>query len=739
MRTTSESAFSWRLRQGDESLKLQLAAETVEGLGDTFQSDTADLIYQELTRCFAKSDPAGLARWIALLPSTLTGHYLRARFATDRRDTQIGLEAWEAFHAGQSGCDPMLSIPYIKLLSEAGRADQAGQLLRHALGLPLSYTYFTRAERVIKTLAQQDRFQLRTCKIAVLGTSTTSFLIPILQAYCFRDRIKVETYEGLYGALEQEILDPQSGLAKFKPDVVFIVNNWRDLNLSAITPSEEESISNIVSERKDLWTALSNRLGCHVVQFAFDFPPEDAYGYLSRSLAGGRTRMLERVNAKLTEQAPTHVSIFDTPAIQRGRGASGWEDPVLWGNFRQHPCNEALPATADAMMAHVRAAFGLTRKVLVTDLDNTLWKGIIGEDGLHGIKVGPGSPEGEAHQSLQKYLLDLKSLGVLLAVCSKNNHEDALLPFQKHDGMLLKLDDFAAFQANWNDKVTNLREIARKLSLGLDSFVFLDDNPVERAWVRSQLPEVAVVELGAKAYSYVHDLDRCRHFYTLHLSAEDRVRAEQYRGEATRENLRLSSQSFEEFLQQLQLRASVSEVNASNLARVTQLINKTNQFNVTTKRYTEAHVEAIAANPNGWTGAFRLADRMGEYGLIGLIFCVPVSNNHQWEIDTLLMSCRVLGRQLENFMFDRMIEAAQTAGVREIIGVYRPTAKNGLVAGLFNQLGFEKITSTEQETRYRIEVPSEVVCTAVHVRNDNIVVDGSEHSPDSLEPNGRSN
>jgi len=620
----------------------------------------------------------------------------------------------------QIAADPILAIPRIKALSEAGSVDQAVQLLRQTLAAPLSYTFFTRAERLIKSLAKQDRNHLRTCKIAVLGTSTTSFLTPVLQAYCFRDRIGVETYEGLYGSLEQEILDPNSGLAKFKPGLVFIVNNWRDLNLSAITPGEEEAISNIVSERKNLWAALSNRFGCHVVQFAFDLPGEDAYGYLSRSLPGGRIRIMERINTAFVEQAPAHVSIFDTPAIQRARGVSGWADPVLWANFRQHPCNEALPAVADAMLAHVRAVLGLTRKVLVTDLDNTLWKGIIGEDGLQGIQIGPGSPEGEAHQALQSYLLELKSLGVLLAVCSKNNHEDALLPFQKHAGMLLKLDDFAAFEANWNDKAANLREIARKLSLGIDSFVFLDDNPVERAWIRSQMPEVAVVELGPKVFSYVHDLDRCRYFYTLRLSAEDQVRAEQYRGEATRESLRQSSQSFEEFLQQLQLRAAVSEVNTSNLARVTQLTNKTNQFNVTTRRYTEAQIEAVAADPNAWTGAFRLTDRMGDYGLIGVILCVPGSNPREWEIDTWLMSCRVLGRQLENFMFDRLIEAAQTAGVREIAGVYRPTAKNGLVTELFDQLGFEKLAVTEHETRYRMAVPSEVVCTAVHVRNESV-------------------
>ncbi len=376
---------------------------------------------------------------------------------------------------------------------------------------------------------------------------------------------------------------------------------------------------------------------------------------------------------------------------------------MLWHSFKQHPGSEALPALAELQQAHLRAVLGLTRKVLVTDLDNTLWKGIIGEDGLGGIRIGPGSPAGEAHQQLQEYMRDLKLRGILLAVCSKNNIEDARLPFEKHENMILRLDDFAAFSANWDDKAQNLRDIAERLSLGLDSFVFLDDNPLEREWVRSQLPEVNVVELSPSVFHYIRDIERGRQFYSLSLSQEDLGRAEQYRGESRREALRSAAQSLDEFLAQLQLEASVAPVSSANLARVTQLTNKTNQFNLTTRRYTEAQIRQLASRPEAWMGAFHLSDRMGSYGLIGLIFCTPGANPLHWEIDTWLMSCRTLGRQMERFMFDRMMEAAAARGVREILGVYRPTDKKRTPSPVFlKSSGFENAAGRRRKSVIRL-------------------------------------
>jgi FkbH-like protein len=341
----------------------------------------------------------------------------------------------------------------------------------------------------------------------------------------------------------------------------------------------------------------------------------------------------------------------------------------------------------------------------VCDLDNTLWGGVIGEDGLTGITLGPGSPAGEAYVALHEYLLELQGRGVLLAVCSKNNPDDARLPFTDHPQTRLRLDHFAAFFANWSDKAENLRGIAAQLGLGLDSFVFLDDNPVERAWVRSQLPEVLVVELGPTPFDYVRDVDSGRYFQTVGLSDEDRGRSEMYRQSAAREAVRSTYGSLDEFIAQLDMRASAVDVTAANIGRVTQLINKTNQFNLTTRRYTDSQVSRLAAAPDGWARAFHLADRFGDYGLIGVLLCAP-AGPERWEIDTWLMSCRVLGRRMEHFMFDRLCEAARAAGITSIVGVYRPTAKNPQVADLFTRLGFDLTAEGPDERRYVLDLAS---------------------------------
>ncbi len=621
--------------------------------------------------------------------------------------------------------DPMQLLASARASSEAGRWDGAARQLQRALEQRPKYAFYARAERFIKRVVAQSNLHLREGRVAVLGTSTTSLLIPILQACFLRDRIKAEIYEGMYGSAQQEILDPTSGLARFRPGIVFLPSNFRDLRLPAVVENEEEFVAGAIDRQKALWKRLSESFGCHVVQHAYDFPAEDAYGYLSGSLKGGRTRVIQLLNQRMLEEAPSYVSILDTPALQR-QTESKWQDETLWNSFQQHPSSDCLPELADLMAAHARSVVGLTKKVLITDLDNTLWQGVIGEDGLDGIKIGPGSPAGEAHSRLQQYMLDLKARGILLAVASKNNHDDACQPFQKHPHMLLRLEDFAAFEANWNDKAASIREIGKKLSLGLDSFVFLDDNPMEREWVRSQLPDVMVVELGPSVFRYVQDLDRARPFFALSLSSEDQARADQYRSEAARKQLQATSESLDEFLTHLQLRAWAEGITPKNLARVTQLTNKTNQFNATTRRYTEAQVQQLASDPSAWASAFHLADRMGDYGLIGEIFCRPAGAPDTWEIDTWLMSCRVLGRQMEKFMFDHLIAAAQERGIQTIVGVFRPTAKNGLVRDLYDQLGFTRTAESAEEVRYQIAVPAEKMHLASHVETIRPTRDASQ-------------
>lgn len=586
--------------------------------------------------------------------------------------------------------DPLALSHEARSLADGNRPDAAAQVMRQALELRPSYTFYARALRTIEEIAAHAGPGIRQARIAVLGSSTTSLLIPILRALCFRDRIDAVFHEGAFGAFRQEAIAPDSPLVDFAPTIVVLAPHWRDVELPSLGDEHvDRTVAAIADDYRALWSTLHARYACHVIQHTFDLPADDSAGLLTEQVPDGRRRMIRRINLALADAMPPGVSLLDTEQLAAEVGLERWSNPRLWYLARQHPSAEALPDLAEELMAHVRAVLGLSRKVLVCDLDNTLWKGVVGEDGVAGILVGPGSPEGEAYADVQRYLRDLKRRGIVLAVCSKNNPADAEAPFREKSGMVLRPDDFAVFLANWDDKATNLRRIAAAIGVGLDSLVMLDDNPFERGWLRSEVPEVAVPELGSSVFTFVRDLDRARLFPAIAWSPEDRLRAEGYRGEQAREQARVTAASLEEYLAGLNMRASCVPVSDANIERVTQLTNKTNQFNVTTRRRTTADVRRLAAT--GWTGVFTLQDRYGDYGIIGVLFAQPSGEPACWTIDTWLMSCRVLRRDVEKFMLDCLVAAAREAGVRRIRGEYIRTAKNGLVADLFPSLGFETV------------------------------------------------
>jgi FkbH-like protein len=342
---------------------------------------------------------------------------------------------------------------------------------------------------------------------------------------------------------------------------------------------------------------------------------------------------------------------------------------------------------------------GLSSKVLVVDLDNTLWGGIIGEDGLGGIRIGPPTPEGEAYQDLQRFLKELQERGVLLAVCSKNNPTDAESPFRSHADMILKLEDFVAFRASWQDKATGLRSIAEELSLGLDSFVFLDDNPLERAWVRTNLPQVIVPEGGCTPWSLLSSLQRGAYFEAIALTAEDLDRKVSYQSTAAIRVAGSSGVPLEDFLRGLHMQSAHGAVDATTVLRVAQLVNKTNQFNVTSRRYSADEVARMTASPHWWCHWFRLADRFGDHGLIGVLFARI--ERDAWFVDTWLMSCRVLGRRMEEFMCGQLLAAAEAAGARTVHGEYVRTEKNGMVSDLYPRMGF---VPDGDEGRFRLDI-----------------------------------
>jgi FkbH-like protein len=369
---------------------------------------------------------------------------------------------------------------------------------------------------------------------------------------------------------------------------------------------------------------------------------------------------------------------------------AGWHDPQLWNMGKFAFSDQLIPLYADHVARIVGAIRGKSRKVLILDLDNTVWGGVVGDDGLGGIKVTQGDAQGEAHLAVQRLALDLHQRGILLAVSSKNNDEVAREPFLKHPEMLLKLDHFAVFQANWNDKATNLMAIAEQLSLGLDSLVLLDDNPAERGLVRKLLPEVAVPELPEEPAYFARTLAAAGYFEAVAFAAEDLNRTGFYQDNVRRAALQERAGGVDEYLASLDMTITFSPFDAAGRARIVQLINKTNQYNLTTRRYTDPEVAEAEADPAVFTLQVRLADTFGDNGMISVVICRPAQVG-VWAIDTWLMSCRVLGRNVEHMALDEILRHARLQGIHRLDGIFHPTARNKLVVDHYAKLGFSKV------------------------------------------------
>ena len=568
-----------------------------------------------------------------------------------------------------------------------GNWTAAGQSLRRALESFPPYVFYLKAERPFEQFARSGAWQpQRVLRLAVLASSTSALLAPVLRMSAFRFGLQLELYAAQYGAWRQEVLDPASPLYAFQPEAVLLLPNHEDLPPGPRGPRSH--VDATVAEIRLAWQTLAERVPCRIVQAGFDLPPAGPWGSLETALPDGRRRLVYEANLALAADLPPHVSFLDMEALAADCGTPLWSE-IDWLRARQYPAPAALPAFADAACAQLAAGFGLAKKILVLDLDDTLWGGIVGEDGVNGIKVGPPSAEGEGYLSLQRYCQDLRARGVLLAACSKNDADDAQRPFREHDAMLLRLEDFVVFTANWNDKAANLRDMAAALSLGLDSFVFLDDSPLEREWVRRELPQVTVPECGSHPWEMLAALRRGRWFEAVTLTQEDLNRHGMYRVEVSRRDLLRQAGSVEEFLAGLEMVATHGPVDEKTVARVAQLVNKTNQFNLTSRRHTEAQIRSKMASPEWWCRWFRLRDRFGDHGLIGVMFAhATADSRREWTVDTWLMSCRVLGRQVEQLMAHTLVESLRGLGAERIVGEYLPTAKNALVADLYPRLGF---------------------------------------------------
>ena len=672
---------------------------------------SAFAVWERVTKALLRDAPdAALAGWLEAEaadggPGRL---WARARIRT-RLDPSAARSDWDAVIDKEVGPRAQRYCGRARHLLSEGHAEAAWSDLREAFRDPATHADMEKGAKLLRKLRAHPMPANRNVKIGLLGAFTTQLIRPLLELACYRDGIDAEIYESEYGVFRQEVLDPTSGLRRFEPDVVIFATSHREAALPPVVEDPDAAVDRLVADQVALWRVCNDELRAHVIQHDFDLPLVDSMGHLSRVHGSGRNRVLQRANEALRAAAPAGVSVLDFDGVAAEFGKERWFDASLWYLAKQHPAPAALPTLVDAYAMHLRALFGLTKKVLALDLDNTTWGGIVGEDGVDGIEVGGHSPVGEAHQALQAYAKELRERGVVLTVCSKNNDADAREPFERHPEMLLRLDDIAVFKANWQDKATNLRETAEALGLGLDSFVFLDDNPTERAWVRNQLPEVAVPEIGNDPSRYLEILQRHHYFDSLTLSEEDRLRAADYAANARRAELEQSATTMEEFLASLDMSAQVERFDELNLPRITQLVNKSNQFNLTTQRHTREQLAAFAESGAHVARAFRLKDRFADNGLVGVMIGHHEDGDATLVIDLWLMSCRVLGRRMEELMCGVLMEAARERGATRVEGRYLPTAKNAMVSDLYPRLGFESLGEgpADGETRWLYDLETQ--------------------------------
>lgn len=543
--------------------------------------------------------------------------------------------------------------------------------------------------RVKKIVAEVSN--LRQLRIAVLGNGSLDFFAETLNPWLVFEGFRPEIYLSPYDSFRQEIFDPQSNLYAFEPEVVWLFTSERDAHFPQVafgadTSTCEAAITTVVEEWRNWWRQLRKNRPISIIQNNFDAPSIRLFGQFDAAVPWSRSNLIQRLNMVLGEHSlEDNVAMFDLNYAASMFGLSRWHEERHWHQSKLPFAPDAFGLVAFQFARFVGSMKGTAKKCVVLDLDNTLWGGVIGDDGLDGILLGNG-PEGEAFVAFQEYLKSLVARGILLAVCSKNEETAAQEPFLKHPGMRLTLDDIACFCANWKSKADNLRQIAATLNISLDSLVFVDDNPSERELVRSLLPEVTVPEMPADPSEYPAVLASGCYFEATCFSKEDMARAHLYKVSVQRETARSLATDVDSFLRDLEMEADTGPADTFHLPRMTQLLAKTNQFHPTTTRRSETEITALAENPHTWVRWFSLRDRFGDYGLVSVVVLRPEGD--ALAIDSWAMSCRVFSRGLEEFIFLEMVRACRDLGVRRLIGRYLPTSKNHPVADLYERLGF---------------------------------------------------
>jgi FkbH-like protein len=534
-------------------------------------------------------------------------------------------------------------------------------------------------------------------KLGLLGSGTLSLISSAIPGSGVRHLTLIEVVEGDYGRSLEDALNPASRIRSAQPDGVLLAFDYRDLHLDTVLADPKAAAKRVDAAFSHLQTIAENLRpslkGPLLVQTLVP-PAEPLFGSLDTAEAGSSYAMVAALNERIVQlTTETDYVLVDAARLANAVGLQRWHDPAQWHAAKLPFAADLVPLYADLISRTVAAIRGKTRKCLVLDLDNTLWGGVIGDDGPEGIRLGQGSAEGEAYLAIQRAALEYRARGVVLAVSSKNDEAVAREAFRTHPEMLLREDHIAIFQVNWHDKASNLRAIAERLNIGIESLVFLDDNSFEREQVRREVPLVAVPELPAEPSLYPAALAWAGYFEAVSISTEDRRRADFYQANATRSAALAESSDMDSYLRSLDMLCTIRPFDRIGRARIAQLINKSNQFNLTTRRYTEGEVAAMEGEPDKFTMQVRLADKFGDNGMISVIVFDKCGD--AWINDLWLMSCRVLGRRVEEAALTYVCAAAKAQGARQLVGRYLPSAKNRMVADHYRRLGFKQTEESE--------------------------------------------
>ncbi len=600
----------------------------------------------------------------------------------------------------------------LSALTEAMRADPWPAGVAHA-NTQLDFLATNRLDEVLRRAIGDKVPQglaAPPVRLAILSSCTTAQLHPAIRIAGLRRNIHICIYEVSYGQYWQELTDPTSGLHAFRPTMVLFALDAHHL-ANGVTASMSDAVcdtmfAELQDRLRECWRLVAQTLACPVLhQVPLPVHPK-LMGSSEHRLHGSKAAFIDRLNQSLpamADAAAIDLLGINGPASQQGLAI--WHDETLWHRAKQEVSPTAAPLYGDMVGRVIAAKLGRSFKCLVLDLDNTLWGGVIGDDGLDGIVLGQGSSLGEAFVSFQEYVRELSRRGVILAVCSKNDMANAVEPFDSHPEMILKRSDIGCFVANWSDKAANIRMIAAELNIGLDSIVFVDDNPFERTLVRQELPSVAVPELNDDPATYARTIADAGYFEATTITQEDRERSGQYQENRKREALRTSVTDLDSYLRGLEMQLVWRRFDEVGLSRITQLINKTNQFNLTTRRYSEDDVRAIMLDDRQFGLQLRLLDRFGDNGMISVIIA-KYDGADEVEIDTWLMSCRVLGRQVERATLSLVVSEAMALGAKRLVGEYCATKKNGMVRDHYARLGFDAVEELPTGTRSVLDISS---------------------------------